>query len=307
MTPTLVHEALLYDDAQRFADGAAAFLREGLALGEPAMAAVPEEHITLLRAALGDDAERVVFADMAELGRNPARIIPAVRGWLDERLVGDGRARFVTEPIWPGRSADEVAEATRHEALLNLAFADAPLSILCPYDTSALDPATVANAACTHPTLVHDGHRTPSPAYTEPAAVYAAGAWPLPEAPAWAESFPITGDLCGLRHRIRDHVGDALDEDRLGDFLVAVNEAASNAIEHGRPPGVLRLWAADGEVVCEVVDGGVITDPLAGRCRPGPLDERGRGLWIINQLCDLSQLRSGPEGTAVRLHMAATG
>ena len=63
-------------------------------------------------------------------------------------------------------------------------------------------------------------------------------------------------------------------------------------------------WAEPGEVVCEVDDGGRITDPLAGRSHPHPLDERGRGLWLINELCDLSQLRSGPQGTTVRVHMA---
>jgi len=31
--------------------------------------------------------------------------------------------------------------------------------------------------------------------------------------------------------------------------------------------------------------------------------ESGRGLWIVNQLCDLFQLRSSPAGTVARLHM----
>jgi hypothetical protein len=30
----------------------------------------------------------------------------------------------------------------------------------------------------------------------------------------------------------------------------------------------------------------------------------GRGLWIVNHLCDLVQLRSSPAGNVVRLHMA---
>ena len=31
--------------------------------------------------------------------------------------------------------------------------------------------------------------------------------------------------------------------------------------------------------------------------------ENGRGMWLANQLCDLVQLRSSPEGTVVRMHM----
>ncbi len=58
---------------------------------------------------------------MAELGRNPARIIPEVQAFTDKHP--GQRVRFVGEPIWPGRSAAEICEATRHEALLNLAFA----------------------------------------------------------------------------------------------------------------------------------------------------------------------------------------
>ena len=32
-------------------------------------------------------------------------------------------------------------------------------------------------------------------------------------------------------------------------------------------------------------------------------DATGRGLWLANQLCNLVQIRSSPEGTTVRLHM----
>jgi hypothetical protein len=37
---------------------------------------------------------------------------------------------------------------------------------------------------------------------------------------------------------------------------------------------------------------------------PDPDPESGRGLWLVNQLCDLVQIRSGPSGTTIRVHMA---
>jgi hypothetical protein len=43
--------------------------------------------------------------------------------------------------------------------------------------------------------------------------------------------------------------------------------------------------------------------PLADRERPLPDLSAPRGLWLANQLCDLVQIRSLPEGTVVRLHM----
>jgi hypothetical protein len=42
---------------------------------------------------------------------------------------------------------------------------------------------------------------------------------------------------------------------------------------------------------------------MAGRERPTAERDRGRGLWMVNQLCDLVQLRSFPEGAAVRVHL----
>ncbi len=50
-------------------------------------------------------------------------------------------------------------------------------------------------------------------------------------------------------------------------------------------------------------DHGHISDPLAGRLAP-PLEQHGgRGLWLVNHLGDLVQIRSSPEGTVVRVHM----
>ena len=73
---------------------------------------------------------------MAELGRNPARIIPALQAY-----AGKHRGQHVCcigEPIWPGRTAAEVQEAIRHEALINLAFRDSLITVVCPYDRAGL-------------------------------------------------------------------------------------------------------------------------------------------------------------------------
>jgi hypothetical protein len=52
-----------------------------------------------------------------------------------------------------------------------------------------------------------------------------------------------------------------------------------------------------------VQDAGHIEVPLAGRVRPRPEQLTGRGLWLVNQLCDLVQISSGHAGTVARLHM----
>src|SRR3954451_8296504 len=106
MSETLLfrHEAMLYDGPETFVAAAAPFIRAAVAADEPIMVAVGAEKIDLLRSHLGDDAEGVAFADMAEVGANPARIIPAWRDFLDA-TPGRGRPRRgMGEPIWADRS-----------------------------------------------------------------------------------------------------------------------------------------------------------------------------------------------------------
>jgi hypothetical protein len=75
----------------------APFVREGLALDEPVMVALKGDRLEALRAALGEDARRVRLVDMARVGRNPARIIPAWQRFLDEH---EGvSARGIGEPV----------------------------------------------------------------------------------------------------------------------------------------------------------------------------------------------------------------
>jgi hypothetical protein len=52
--------------------------------------------------------------------------------------------------VWCGRSDADVGYWTRYEALLNLAFARTPLTLVCPYDAASLDPAIVDHARATH-------------------------------------------------------------------------------------------------------------------------------------------------------------
>ena len=54
--------------------------------------------------------------------------------------------------------------------------------------------------------------------------------------------------------------------------------------------------------MCEVADQGRMQDPLSGRLDVDYERASGRGLWMVNHLCDLVQLRSSEAGTTVRLH-----
>jgi anti-sigma regulatory factor (Ser/Thr protein kinase) len=294
------HEVLLYDDADAFVAGVAPFVRDGVDAGEAVLCALPVERIWLLREALGADAEHVEWADMVELGRNPARIIPAWRDFLGRH---PGRTcRGVGEPIWVGRSPAELLECERHEHLLNVAFATGrPWRLLCPYDATGLPAEVLATALHTHPTVLEGGRPVPSAAYTE-ADPYGL---PLPALVEAAIAFPFAADdLHALRAFVRHHAAHhELPDDRVADLVLAANELASNSIRHAGGAGVLRIWSEGWSVVCEVRDTGRLSDVLVGRRLPRSPQEGGRGLWLANHLCDLVQVWSGPDGTAVRLHV----
>jgi anti-sigma regulatory factor (Ser/Thr protein kinase) len=300
------HEALLYAGEDEFVAGTAAFIREGVEAGEPVLVVVAAGKIDRLREELDGHAGRVLFADMAEVGANPARIIPAWEEFVEEHLRDDRPVRGIGEPISVDRTAVELVECQRHESLLNLAFADAPAwRLLCPYDTSALDDAVIDEALRSHPIVVRGGERTASDRYRGLAEIVRPFDAPLPDPPPTAEELPFDGDLLADgRHLVARRAASAgLPAPSTNDLVVAVNEILTNSVRHGGGAGVLRIWQADGTLICEVEDRGRIQDPLVDRRRPDPQHRGGRGLWMANQLCDLVQVRSPETGNVVRLHM----
>jgi anti-sigma regulatory factor (Ser/Thr protein kinase) len=304
------HEALFYAGRREFLDGTVPFMREGLAGDEPILVVVDAPKIVALRAALGPDAARVRFADMAEVGRNPARIIPRWRRFVDEHLRDDRPVRGIGEPIWAGRGSAELVECQAHETLLNVAFADSPAwSLLCPYDIKALEPAVVDEARRSHPFLVRQGNRYASQEYLDNHPSPGRLDHPLPTPPDHAMSIPFgpdPGSLTTARDRLRRHAEHlGVDPVTIEYLTLAASELATNSLCHGGGSGTIHLWLDGHMLLCEVRDPGQFTGhPLVGRQHPDVNQVGGRGLWLVNQLCDLVQIRTGPAGTTVRIHMA---
>jgi anti-sigma regulatory factor (Ser/Thr protein kinase) len=91
---------------------------------------------------------------------------------------------------------------------------------------------------------------------------------------------------------------------RADDFVLAVNEILSNSLYHARDNGLLRVWEEPDGLVCEVSDSGHIVQPLIGREEPPPGQVGGHGIWLVNLVCDLVQVRSSPEGSTIRMKMS---
>ncbi len=204
-----------------------------------------------------------------------------------------------------GRSAAEIAEVTRHEALVNTALAAVPVAVLCPYDASGLDPAVLEDARRTHPRVVEGGGRGLSEDYSGTAAAQAIAGQPLPSPPPEAQVTAFgDADLPALREQVeRRAIQEGLSGSRAQDLVIAVSEVAANTVVHAGGAGTLQIWRDGTALVCQVRDEGWVTDPLAGRHPDSPLAESGHGLRIAHELCDLIELRSGPGGTVVRLHI----
>jgi len=297
------HEAMLYVGDDGFVTGVSSFIREGVDAGEPVLVVVQSHKIDLLRDALGADADAVRFADMAEVGRNPARIIPAWREFVAEHAPGDRRIRGVGEPLYAQRDADERTECHVHEALLNLALADAPLSLLCPYDTAALPTHDIETAINNHPYLHEHGHAAGNERYGA-VMEWFGGEFPEPKLPTERVDF----DLQRL-HLVRTLVDDraaafGFDAGQRRECVLAVSEIATNSLLHGGGRGSFRCWFADNRLVCEITDRGHIREPLVGRVRPAPGQVGGHGMWLANQLADLVQVRSNDTRTVVRVHFS---
>ena len=303
------HDALFYAGTAEFVDRTAAFIDDSVARLEPILVVVSAAKIEQLRDRLGGDPDGVRFADMAHVGQNPARIIPAWREFVAEQALSGRRFRGVGEPIWAARSASELIECERHEALLNLAFADAPAWWLaCPYDTESLAPAVLEEAKRNHPHLVDGDQRRESRTYRGLDSVAQAFDEPLPEPSRATIAYafgPDAAPLSAVRRRVEGSAAAfGLDAARTADLVLIVNEVATNSLRHGGGSGVLRIWEEGSSLICEVSDAGRIEDPLVGRGKPSAGLGSGFGLWLANQLCDLVQIRTFSTGSVVRLHVS---
>jgi anti-sigma regulatory factor (Ser/Thr protein kinase) len=301
------HEAFFYADVDGFLAGSMPFLRAGLDAGEPVLAAVPPPGIDALQVALGNDADAVSYVDMTLVGRNPTGIIPTVLlAFMDEHP--GRRVSMIGEPTWPERSPAGYLTAVQHEALINLAFAEQDVSILCPYGTVGLQPTAREDVGRTHPFVVEGGARTASVQYADPTTVAATCLLPLPDPPVAPESLTFAaGTLRSVRALVRTHAAQAgMSDERTNEFQIAVNEVATNTIVHTDGPGTLRIWREDDVVVCEISDEGRITDPLAGRRRVGADETSGRGLLLAAVMSDLLQIVVGESGNTIRIHKNIT-
>ncbi|MET0190689.1 MAG: ATP-binding protein [Pseudonocardia sediminis] len=115
-----------------------------------------------------------------------------------------------------------------------------------------------------------------------------------------AEARHLASIRAHTRHRL---AGLGLDDDDVDDAVMAVNEAASNAVEHayaGPGDGTVSMSVRAGpdEVRIDVADHG------SWRTPPADNGNRGHGMPLMRGLVDTFSILHGPGGTLVSLGLA---
>jgi anti-sigma regulatory factor (Ser/Thr protein kinase) len=106
---------------------------------------------------------------------------------------------------------------------------------------------------------------------------------------------------------VRDHAAGfaqrhGMSEERIGDFLVAVNEVTTNAVTHGDGKAVIRLLVRRGCLIAEVHDEGDWRPARPpGHTPPAAQATSGMGLWVARRLASSIVFDTGPAGTTVTM------
>jgi transcriptional regulator with XRE-family HTH domain len=165
--PLLVHRAAVYEGEAGFADVVGRMLAEGAEAGEKTVAVLAPGRVEIAREVLGSADGEVHFCEAAEIYKHPVAAVTRFGEILGEHLAsGAPWVRLVGEPPLAGGPA---SEWVRCEALLNLAFAAWPVTMICGYDSAVVGEDGIRDAHATHPETVSAAGLAASESYSDPA------------------------------------------------------------------------------------------------------------------------------------------
>jgi serine/threonine-protein kinase RsbW len=97
----------------------------------------------------------------------------------------------------------------------------------------------------------------------------------------------------------RHAIAAGLPPERADLLILAVSELVTNTLQHTAGAGQVVIWAADGQLTCDVIDSGPMRS--FGRTMPPAHAAGGRGLAIVERICDGVSTHASPAGTVTRL------
>jgi anti-sigma regulatory factor (Ser/Thr protein kinase) len=256
-----------------------------------------------LRERLGTDGI-TSLTPLTRAARESAQTVAAWRARELRALSSGEREILVLAEHDPDLDGPDGTYWTEYEAALNISLGGLPVTQVCAYPQLPLHRVVADAAVANHAYLLHGAELVGNPDHREPSEVFTSMPVSAPYLLGPPDVFLRynTFELSRVRRAVEDAVRDSrLDAERAEDMVLAVNEIATNAVEHGSAQAELFVWASDDELVCELHDEGDLALPLIGLAPPHPSQPRGRGTWIARQLCDALHVWHDDSGTHVRL------
>jgi AcrR family transcriptional regulator len=292
----LSHEALVYSSGEEFLARVLPFLQEGLAAGQPAIAALSPEKFAPVREALGHEGKRVSFVDASTHYRRPSNALAEYRRELEVMLSQPGveLVRVIGElPL--ALTREEQDEWIRYESLINQAWADYPVWVVCGYDTRVLPDDVIARAAHTHPFVSRGARPDPSPGYIETDQLVAP---PLKGEPrrATTASGPLAGltvagepELADLRRVVTSAArAGGLPPPTVEDVAVAAAELARDGLRRGEGQTSVQVIRDQARWHCDVT-------------RPGSGSADELGLFVARLVSEHVEVAEGGGEQTVRM------
>jgi anti-sigma regulatory factor (Ser/Thr protein kinase) len=295
--PGFHHELFLHGSATELLEFLVPFVADGLAAQERTLLLVRPDTAEMVLNRVGPTPYLTLQPALPHPGR-PAAHVQAAGPMLADyaRVLHEEPA--VPDSQWP--------EWRRLEAVLNLALRHHDTWAVCAYDRRTLSEEMVADLHATHPLI---GHHPPpqhqhNDRYQDPVEflTHTRDSPPDPielSAPTVELVDPLPATARATVYWFARHA--QLPTAEADNIVFATHEILANAIVHGRPPTVLRLWTQPNRITVTVTDTGPgPTDPTAGLLPPEAPNETGTGLWLSHQLVDITHRRH-PHGNTIRL------
>ena len=255
---SLVHEAFIYSSDHEFVAAVVPFVREGLALGQPTVAVLPDAKATLLREALDEDARLVSFVDAITLYRSPANAISEYRRRVARRLVGTGSEplRIIAEAQFE-TSGREHDEWVRYESAINAVGSGWPTWFVCLYDTRTHPEHIIADVERTHPLVRTAAGAKASATYclagrVAPGAARTRVGCQGLRAPPPVDSRDRGRSRGAASCRYEEGRAAGLPAAVVADVTVAVNELVREALACGAPSARVQIGRSEAQWLCEI-------------------------------------------------------
>jgi anti-sigma regulatory factor (Ser/Thr protein kinase) len=296
------HELLLYRSAKDLVEFVVPFARDGVAAQEPTLLLLRHDTARAVVHEVGPSPYLAVECALAEPGQ-PSEHVRAASTLLSSYSRVVHQEPVIGRSQWP--------EWRRLEAVLNLALRHYETWAVCAYERRTLAADMIEDLWATHPLVGQDGEHQRNDRYQHPVNLFVRCS---DDPPDHIERLPPAVELVDpspaqARAPVKWFSRQWLPDREIDKLIFATHEALINALRHGRPPTVLRLWTQHGRVTVTVTDAGTgPIEPPAGSDPNEPsvdtLDaaatDPALGLWLIQQLVDVTR-RSDRRGYTISL------